>query len=125
MGSAGIEPTAYRLGGDRSILLSYDPKVVFIRPILSPEPLMMPILFIVTKGKIRRQTRVFGGGIRAENQVLKTHISVTQLKHLTDNIPNILHNIAIPISIEHFSCHAEHIVIATSSTEHLSDTTGI
>ena len=25
-GLAGIEPTAYRLGGDRSILLSYSPK---------------------------------------------------------------------------------------------------
>jgi hypothetical protein len=27
-GLAGIEPTAYRLGGDRSILLSYSPKRV-------------------------------------------------------------------------------------------------
>ncbi len=30
MGLAGIEPTAYRLGGDRSILLSYNPKQQFI-----------------------------------------------------------------------------------------------
>jgi hypothetical protein len=30
MGLAGIEPTAYRLGGDRSILLSYSPKPQFI-----------------------------------------------------------------------------------------------
>jgi hypothetical protein len=30
MGLAGIEPTAYRLGGDRSILLSYSPKSEFI-----------------------------------------------------------------------------------------------
>ena len=28
MGLAGIEPTTYRLGGDRSILLSYSPKRV-------------------------------------------------------------------------------------------------
>ena len=26
MGLTGIEPMAYRLGGDRSILLSYNPK---------------------------------------------------------------------------------------------------
>jgi hypothetical protein len=32
MGLAGIEPTAYRLGGDRSILLSYNPKQQYIVP---------------------------------------------------------------------------------------------
>gem|GEM_PF-5746643 len=32
-GLAGIEPTAYRLGGDRSIQLSYNPKIqlVFVK----------------------------------------------------------------------------------------------
>jgi hypothetical protein len=31
-GLAGIEPTAYRLGGDRSILLSYSPKQYLVLP---------------------------------------------------------------------------------------------